>query len=109
MRQVTKDGKMAGKTYKALAGDADIKGKLIRALEYTGQGAARGVGEYPGGFGVQLINKGQVLLYAYVPEVKALNEVDDRTYSKLHQESLDVTSWEELEDLVKHGYLEELA
>lgn len=108
MGQAVRGGQVMGKTYKALDGDADVKGKLFRALEYTGKGAVRGVGGYTGGFGIQLISKGQVLLYAYTPEVKALNEVDGSTYSKMGQESLDVTSWEELDDLVKHGYLEEV-
>lgn len=98
----------SGKTYKALDGDSSVKDKLFRALEYTGKGAVRSVGSNFEGLSLQIIEKGQVLLYADTPEVENLDKVDDQTYTNLNQHSLDVTSWEELDDLVKHGYLEEV-
>lgn len=95
------------KVYKALEGDSSVNGKLIRAIEYTGNGAIRILGSGLEGLSMQIIEKGQVLLYDDTPDVANLEKVDDQAYTNLNQDSLDVTSWEELDDLVKHGYLEE--
>lgn len=98
-----------GKLYKVLDGDSDLKGKLIRALEYTGKGAAisAGVG-LEGLLGMQLVQQGQVLLYENTKQVEELDKMDDQTFENLNQSTLDSTSWKELDDLVKHGYLEEV-
>lgn len=95
------------KLYKVLDSDSSVKGKLIRAIEYTGNGAIRSLGSGSYGLSMQIIEKGQVLLYDDTPEVANLDKVDGQAYTNLNHDSLDVTSWEELDDLVKHGYLEE--
>lgn len=97
-----------GKTYKALDGDSSVKDKMFRALEYTGKGAAISAGGgLEGLLGIQIVQQGQVLLYEDTKQVEKLDKMDDQTFVNLNQSALDSTSLEELDDLVKHGYLEE--